>query len=58
MQPGSHHLIQNVYIVRVNRTHGFDVIKTYEAVKPFFEDETCDLISNPDLAEHFTPEGM
>ena len=58
MQPASHHLIQNVYIVRGNRTHGFDVIKTYEAVKPFFEDEKCDLISNPDLAEHFTPEGM
>ena len=56
MQPGSHHLKQNIYIVRGNREHGFDVIQKLEAVAPSFEDEKCDLIANPDTAEHFTPE--
>ena len=55
MQPGSHHLKQNIYIVRGNREHGFDVIQTFESVAPSFEDEKCDLIANPDIAEHFTP---
>ena len=55
MQPGSHHLKQNIYIVRGNRTHGFDVIQKFEAVAPSFEDEKCDLIANPDIAAHFTP---
>ncbi len=55
MQPGSHHLKQNIYIVRGNRTHGFDVIQTFESVAPSFEDQVCDLIANPDTAEHFTP---
>lgn len=55
MQPGSHHLKQNIYIVRGNREHGFDVIQTFDSVAPSFEDEKCDLIANPDIAEHFTP---
>lgn len=55
LQPGSHHLKQNIFIVRGNREHGFDVIETFEAVAPSFEDEKCDLIANPGLAEHFTP---
>ena len=58
MQPGSHHLKQNIFIVRGNREHGFDVIKTYDSVAPQFEDEMCDLVKNPKLAEHFTPAGM
>ena len=56
MQPGSHHLKQNIYIVRGNRQHGFDVIKTYTSVAPSFEDEMCDLVNNPGLMEHFVPE--
>ena len=55
MQPGSHHLKQNIYIVRGNREHGFDVIQTFDSVAPSFEDEKCDLIANPEIAEHFTP---
>ncbi len=55
MQPGSHHLKQNIYIVRGNRTHGFDVIEKFESVAPSFEDQVCDLIENPATAEHFTP---
>lgn len=55
MQPGSHHLRQNIYIVRGNREHAFDVIEKFEYVEPSFEDEVCDLIANPDTAEHFVP---
>ena len=55
LQPKSHHLKQNIYIVKGNRDHGFDVIKTYDAVAPSFEDEKCDLIANPATAEAFTP---
>ena len=55
MQPGSHHLRQNIYIVRGNREHAFDVIEKFEYVVPSFEDEVCDLIANPDTAEHFVP---
>ncbi|MDJ0895078.1 MAG: ABC transporter substrate-binding protein [Alphaproteobacteria bacterium] len=58
MQPGSHHLKQNIYIVRGNRNHGFDVAQVYEQVEPSYEDEVCDLIKNPDIAEHFVPEGL
>lgn len=58
MQPGSHHLKQNIYIVRGNRTHGFDVIQKFESVAPSFEDAVCNLIDNPDTAEHFTPENL
>ena len=38
MQPGSHHLRQNIYIVRGNREHAFDVIEKFEYVAPSFED--------------------
>ena len=55
MQPGSHHLRQNIYIVRGNREHAFDVIQKFEYVVPSFEDEVCDVIANPDTAEHFVP---
>lgn len=58
MQPGSHHLRQNIYIVRGNREHGFDVIETFEDTAPSFEDEMCDLIAKPDTAAHFTPAGL
>ena len=30
-QPGSHHFKQNIYIVRGNREHGFDVIEGLKA---------------------------
>ena len=55
MQPGSHHLRQNIYIVRGNRNHAFDVIQKFEYVEPSFEDKVCDLIANPEIAEHFVP---
>lgn len=55
MEPGSHHLKQNIYIVRGNRTHGFDVVKKYSQVEPAYENKKCDLVANPDLKKHFAP---
>lgn len=56
MEPGSHHLRQNIYIARGDDNHGFEIVETFEDVAPTYENEMCDLIANPDLAEHFTPE--
>lgn len=58
MQPGSHHLRQNIYIVRGNREHAFDVVQVFEQVAPSYEDEVCDLVSDPAIAEHFVPETL
>lgn len=55
LSPGSHHLVQNIYIAEGDDDHGFNIIKTFENVAATYEDHQCDLITNPDLAEHFTP---
>jgi branched-chain amino acid transport system substrate-binding protein len=57
LRPRSLHLRQNMYIARGNRQHGFDIIEVHKGVDPFFEDEVCDLVKNPETAEHYTPEG-
>ncbi|KAJ54709.1 ABC transporter substrate-binding protein [Actibacterium mucosum KCTC 23349] len=57
LEPGSHHLRQDVYIARGNANSGFDIVQTFEDSAPTYENEMCDLIENPDLAEHFIPEG-
>lgn len=57
LEPGSHHLRQDIYIARGNDSNGFDIIETFSDAAPTYENEVCDLIENPDLAEHFTPEG-
>ena len=57
LEPGSHHLRQDIYIARGNSSNGFDIIETFVDAAPTYENEMCDLIANPDLAEHFTPEG-
>lgn len=57
LEPGSHHLRQGIYIARGNASNGFDIIATFEDSAPTYENEVCNLIENPDLAEHFTPEG-
>ena len=57
LEPGSHHLRQDIYIASGNATNGFDIIQTFENSAPTYENEVCDLVANPDLAEHFTPEG-
>ncbi len=55
LAPASHHLEQNIYIVEGDNNHGFNTIQTFEAVPASYENQVCDLIANPDLAEHFTP---
>ena len=51
----SHHLVQPVSLARANDSNGFDVIETFENIPPAFEQQTCDLIANPDTNEQFTP---
>ncbi|MEP3299305.1 MAG: ABC transporter substrate-binding protein [Pseudoruegeria sp.] len=56
MEAGSHHLRQNIYIVGGNADHAFDTVEVIEAAAPSYENQVCDLVSNPDVAAHFTPE--
>lgn len=55
LQPGSHHLVHNVYIVRGDRNHGFEVVKLFEKVAPVYEDQVCDLVSKPETSKQFEP---
>jgi branched-chain amino acid transport system substrate-binding protein len=55
-QPGSHHFKQNIYIVKGNRDHGFDVIEVYKQVAPTYEDEVCDLTKDKTISKQFVPE--
>jgi urea transport system substrate-binding protein len=57
-EPGSHHLRQNIYIVEGDANHSFNVVETFEAVAPAYENAMCDLIKDPSIATQFTPEGM
>lgn len=57
LEPGSHHLRQNIYIAQGDANHGFEIIQTFADAEPAYENAQCNLIENPDLAEHFTPEG-
>ncbi|MCR9214416.1 MAG: ABC transporter substrate-binding protein [Proteobacteria bacterium] len=57
LEPGSHHLRQNVYIVEGDDNHGFKTVEVFEDVVPTYEREKCDLIANPKTAKHFTPDG-
>jgi urea transport system substrate-binding protein len=51
----SHHLVQNIAIAEANGQKGFEVISTEESVPPSFEQEVCDLVSDPDTNQQFTP---
>lgn len=55
LEPGSHHLRQNIYIAEGDDKHSFNIVETINDVAPVFENEKCDLVANPDLVEHFTP---
>lgn len=57
LEPGSHHLRQDIYIARGDADHGFEIVQTFENAEPTYENAQCNLIENPGLAEHFTPEG-
>ncbi|MCR9135782.1 MAG: ABC transporter substrate-binding protein [Alphaproteobacteria bacterium] len=56
LEPGSHHLRQDIYIAEGDANHGFRIVQTYPGSAPTYENEKCDLIASPDTAEHFTPE--
>lgn len=57
LEPGSHHLRQDIYIAKGDADHGFEIVQTFTNAEPSYENEQCNLIDNPSLAEHFTPEG-
>lgn len=58
LEPGSHHLRQNIYIAEGDDKHSFKIVETFSDVAPTYENEKCDLVANPSLAEHFTPESQ
>lgn len=51
----SHHVVQNIAIGQGDGQKGFEVLSTEEAVPPAFEQETCDLVSDPSTNKQFTP---
>jgi branched-chain amino acid transport system substrate-binding protein len=53
----SHHLRQNMYLARGNAARGFDVLQTFEAVEPVYENDRCDLVKRPGTSIQFTPAG-
>jgi len=55
MDGPSHHLVQNIAIGEGNGENGFEVLSTEESVPPSFEQEVCDLVSEPDTNQQFTP---
>lgn len=57
LEAGSHHLRQDIYIAKGDKNHGFEIIETFPNASPFYENLKCDLVANPETAEHFTPEG-
>lgn len=57
LEAGSHHLRQDIYIAKGNMDRGFDIVQTFADSAPTYENEKCDLVANPNTAEHFTPEG-
>lgn len=56
LEGGSHHLRQNIYIAQGDDNHGFDIVETFTDVEPSFENKMCNLIDNPNIVDHFTPE--
>ncbi len=55
MDGPSHHVIQNISIADATGDQGFSVVSTQDAVPPSFEQDVCDLVSDPELNKQFTP---
>ena len=55
MDGAAHHVTVPIRIAVTDGANGFDVIRTYEAVGPEFEQQQCDLVANPATNEQFTP---
>lgn len=52
----ANHLTQNIYLVRGDNKHDFEVIQKYENVEPAYELNVCNLIENPSTSTQYTPE--
>lgn len=52
----SNHLMHQIYLVRGDDQHDFDVIEHYQDVLPVYEEMVCNLIEEPNTSEQFTPE--
>ncbi|GAA4263373.1 urea ABC transporter substrate-binding protein [Dactylosporangium darangshiense] len=55
LDPGSHHVTQNVTIAEANDQHGFKILETEANVPPAFEKSVCDLQKNPNTNKQFLP---
>lgn len=55
MDGPSHHVVQNISIGEATSQNSFTMTSTEEAVPPSFEQDVCDLVSEPDTNEQFTP---
>lgn len=51
----SHHAVQDVYVAQGSADGTFEVLETFTAVPPEFEQETCDLVADPTINTQFTP---
>ncbi|WP_440995010.1 ABC transporter substrate-binding protein [Arhodomonas sp. SL1] len=52
----SHHLMHQVYLVRGDDNHSFEVIEQFEDVMPSYEQDVCNLVDNPEVSQQFTPQ--
>ena len=56
IDPGSHHAIQPMYLVRANGAGGWDVLQELTpAAVPSYEQSVCDLIADPSIDKQFEP---
>lgn len=52
----SNHLMQNIYLVKGDNNHNFEVIQKYDEVMPSYEQSVCNLIEDPESSTQHTPE--
>jgi len=55
LNPGSHHVTQNVYLAQGTASGEFEILETFENVAPSYENENCDLVKNPNTNKQFIP---
>lgn len=56
IQPGSHHAIMPMYLVRADGTGSWEVLEELTpAAEPLYEMTVCDLIADPSINQQFEP---
>lgn len=56
IDPGSHHAIQPMYLVRADGNGKWEVIEQLTpSADPSYEQSVCDLVANPDINQQFEP---